>query len=426
MRTRITWLVGVLALSGGGVLALSLGNGQGQGSAPAERPAPAASPLGHINLSKLLPFHRQMVLSAQGGADWLGRINDADGRFVYGLVPALRTTLEGDHYLRQAGAAFALARAARFTRNERYAAKAGQAVVTLLLDTRTDPKDGQVRYTSLPSPMLNRLGTAGMLVQAINELPSPAADLLEQSEQLCAYIRKQQQLDGSLSYADSPSDPGSAGEPDPEGINYYPGPALYGLMLSQRHKPAAWKTEVVRKALTFYRGWWRSHKNPAPVPYHTAAYTEAFLLTHDRAFADAVNEMNDWLCDLQYVQLDRNHPLWVGGFMGWADGKPATVAPEASSAPFAESLANACRIARQNGDLTRYKRYREAAEQCLRFLVTLQYTEANTQHFTEWYRSALLGGFHASHQDGNLRIDYTHHAVAALVQYLTFVAEVGG
>jgi len=367
-----------------------------------------------------------MVLSAQGGADWLQRVNDADGRFVYGLVPALRTTLEGDNYLRQAGAAFALARAARFTRNERYAAKARQAVVTLLLDTRTDPKDDQVRYTSLPSPILNRLGTAGMLVQAINELPSPAADLLEQSEQLCAYIRKQQQPDGSLSYTDNASDSSSTGEPDPDGINYYPGPALYGLMLSQRHKPTAWKTEVVRKALAYYRGWWRSHKNPALVPYHTAAYTEAFLLTRDKAFADAVNDLNDWLCELQYVQLDRNHPLWVGGFMGWAGGKPVAMAPEASSGVYAESLAEACRVARQAGDLPRYKRYREALEQCLRFLVTLQYTEANTQHFTEWYRSALLGSFHASHQDGNLRIDYTHHAVAALVQYLTFVAEVGG
>jgi hypothetical protein len=367
-----------------------------------------------------------MYLSAQGGADWLQRINGADGRFVYGLVPALRTTLEGDHYLRQAGAAVALARSARFTRNERYAAKARQAVVTLLLDTRVDPQDDQVRHTTLPSLMLNQLGAAGMLVQAINELPEPAEDLLKKSEQLCAFIRKQQRNDGSLSYVDSPADGSSIEEADPDGINYYPGPALYGLMLSQRHKPAAWKTEVVRKALDFYLPWWRAHKHMALVPYHSAAYTEAFLLTKDKAFADAVNEMNDWLCDLQYVQLDRNHPLWVGGFMGWNDGKPAAVAAEAGSATFAESLADACRVAHQAGDLQGYKRYREALEQCLRFLVTLQYTEANTQHFADWYRPALLGGFHASHQDGNLRIDYTHHAVCALLHYLKYVAEIGG
>jgi hypothetical protein len=422
----MAWLVGTLAIGAGGALALSLSQGQGQDRAPAKVSPPAVAPQPRINLAKLPPFYRQMILSAQGGADWLGRLNDADGRFVYGLVPSLRTTLEGDHYLRQAGAAFALARAARFTHNERYAARARQAVVTLLLDTRTDPKDDQVRHTSLPSLILNRLGTAGMLVQAINELPSPAEDLLKKSEQLCTYIRRQQQVDGSLSYTDTLADGSRAGEPDPDGMIYYPGPALYGLMLSQRHKPAAWKTEVVRKALDFYLPWWRTHKSLALVPYQTAAYTEAYLLTKEKVFADAVNEMNDWLCELQYVQLDRNHPVWIGGFMRFIDGKPAAVAPEAGSGACAESLADACRVAHQNADLPRYKRYREALEQCLRFLTTLQYTEANTQHFADWYRPALLGGFHASHQDGNLRLDYTQHAVCALLHYVMYVAEIGG
>jgi hypothetical protein len=285
-------------------------------------------------------------------------------------------------------------------------------------------KDDEVRYTSLPSLMLNRLGAAGMLVQAINELPSPAEDLLKKSEQLCTYIRRQQQVDGSLSYIDAPAEGSKAADPDPDGINYYPGPALYGLMLSQRHKPAGWKTEVVRKALDYYLSCWRAHKSLALVPYQTAAYTEAYLLTKNKVFAEAVNEMNDWLCDLQYVQLDHNHPLWVGGFMGFTDGKPAAVAPEAGSGAFAESLAEACRVAHQSGDLPRYKRYREALEQCLRFLTTLQYTEANTQHFADWYRPALLGGFHASHQDGNLRLDYTKYAVCALLHYVMEVAEI--
>jgi vacuolar-type H+-ATPase subunit E/Vma4 len=55
---------------------------------------------------------------------------------------------------------------------------------------------------------------------------------------------------------------------------------------------------------------------------------------------------------------------------------------------------------------------------CLQFLVRLQYTDANTQHFEEWYRPRLIGGFHASTQDGNLRVDYTQHALSALATYL--------
>jgi hypothetical protein len=381
-----------------------------------------------------------MHLSVQRGADWLFRVNRPDGRFVYGFLPATSTIMEGDHYLRQAGAALALARAARYTGDERHAARATQAVLTLLGDTTVAADNPQVRHTTLPSAVVNRLAAAGLLVLAISELQAPEKDLLEPSEQLCNYIRRQQRPDGSLSYADNPSSTegrqaGStegrqAGEPqaaaqDADGINYYPGEALYGLMCSQARRPAAWKTEVVRKALAYYLPWWRAHKNMAFVPWQTAAYTEAYLATKEQAFADAVYEMNDWLCGLQYERLDPQHPLWVGGFMTWADGKPVEAPPQVGSACYAESLAAACRVARQTADLPRYRRYSEALERCLQFLTTLQFTESNTQHFAAWYRPRLLGAFHASDQDGNLRIDYTQHALSAMVQYLTYLAPTG-
>ena len=85
-------------------------------------------------------------------------------------------------------------------------------------------------------------------------------------------------------------------------------------------------------------------------------------------------------------------------------------------------MAEACRVAQATGDLEHYRRYGDALERCLQFLTTLQYTDANTTHFQAWYRPKLLGAFYASDQDGNLRIDYTQHAVCAMVQYLSYVA----
>jgi hypothetical protein len=428
----MAWLVSILALSAGAVAALSLSRGQEKSSVSPTPPEPQsrrvstvhASGRPHVNFGKLLPLHKQFYLSAQGGANWLSRANLPEGRFIHGFVPDLNTRLEGDHYLRQVAAAFALARAARFTGNDEYRAKAQQTISVLLLDTTVDPKDNTQRYTSLPSMVLNRLATAGLLVMAINELPSPGVELLEQSEQLCGYIRKQQQPDGSLNFRDEAKD--KQAMVDLDGINYYPGEALYGLMLSQRHKAATWKIDVLRKAVKFYLPWWRDHKSMAMVPWHTAAYTAAYLLTREQVFADCVTEMNDWLCGLQYVQLERRHPFWVGGFMSWENGKVIPTAPDVGSAAYAEGLTEACRVVSQAGDLQRYNRYREAIEQCLRYLTMLQYTEANTGHFADWYRPALLGGFHASFQDGSLRIDFTQHALCALVQYLTYVAKVGG
>jgi hypothetical protein len=204
---------------------------------------------------------------------------------------------------------------------------------------------------------------------------------------------------------------------------YYAGLALYGLARSQHRRTVDWKTDCLRKARAYYQAAWRAAKQPAMVPTHTAAYAEAFLLSKEQPFADFVLEMNDWLCTLQYEQLDPRQALWHGGFMGWVDGKAALLAPDVASAAYAESLAEACRVARELADIERHPRYTQALESCLQFLMTLQYTEASSQHFAEWYRPEILGGFYASHQDGTLRLDYTQHAVCALVQYLARVAE---
>src|SRR5436853_556396 len=76
------------------------------------------------------------------------------------------------------------------------------AILTLLLETATDAQDPHVRYTTLSPLLINRLAAAGLLILAINELPSPGEDLLEQSEQLCAFIRAQQGTDGALGSGD--------------------------------------------------------------------------------------------------------------------------------------------------------------------------------------------------------------------------------
>ena len=217
---------------------------------------------------------------------------------------------------------------------------------------------------------------------------------------------------GTFSAAEKVPDPFSA---------TYAGMALYGLMRSQLHRPAAWKTEAVHKALAYYGPWWRGHKNMQFIPWQTAAYTEAYLRTREQVFADFVNEMNEWLCGLQYARLEPRHPLWFGGFKSWADGQAVESAPQVTSAAYAEALAEACRVAREAGDLPRYRNYSAALERCLQFLATLQYTDANTSHFADWYLPTVRGAYHASHQDGNIRIDYAQHVICAQVQYLNQV-----
>src|SRR5579862_9411445 len=191
MRLRIA---AAAPLSAGLVLLSLLG---AQERPPQPAAAPVTPPATRLDLDKLSPLQKQMALCGTRGADWLSRMNGLNGRFLPGWEPSLGVPLEGDHYLRQAGAAFALARAARLTGEQRYAVRAAQAVLSLLDETITDQKEPQVRHTFLPSAAVNRLGAAALLVLAINELPAPGKDLLDCSEQLCAFIRGQARPDGS-------------------------------------------------------------------------------------------------------------------------------------------------------------------------------------------------------------------------------------
>jgi hypothetical protein len=269
---------------------------------------------------------------------------------------------------------------------------------------------------------VNRLGAAGLLVCAIHELPEPKEDILEQAEQLCQFIRTRQKADGSLHYTDNPADDPT--KVDPEGVATHPGVALYALMLSQRHRPAAWKTDAVRKALPYYRTAWKAAPNPAFAGWYSAAFTEAYLRTKEKAFADFVFEMNDLACGLQYELDDLRNPNWLGGFRAVAGGKavPDSV-PTVETAVYAMGLAEACRVTRQAADLDRNKHYSASLKHALQFLTRLQYTDGNTQHFTPTYRGWVVGGFHASAGDGNLRTEHTAQSVSALVQFLAYVAE---
>ena len=372
---------------------------------------------GTRDLTRFTPPQRHLYLSAKSAMEWLQRVNKTDGRFLPGFVPALRAPLTSDNYLHQAGAAGALARAARFYQDERGAAVAKQALLTLLLETNVDDKT-HTRFTAAPEAFVNRLASAGLLSWAIHELPSPAKDLSQHADQLTNYLRTQQQADGSFALA--AEDPLAKAEI----IQHCTGPALCGIARSQALQPAPWKLDALRKACAYYHPWWQKNKNLPMIPTHTAAYAEAYLATKEPGFAVAVFEMNDWLCALQYTNVDPRRTHWAGGFQPWQDGKALPLPPDILSATAAASLVEACRVAKHAGDAARLQRYRTALDNCLHFVTTLQYAEGNTQHFADWYRhSFLVGGFHLSHQDGNLRIDYTQHALAALVQHLQYVAD---
>ena len=393
------------------------------GSVPA--PRSGDTPLSKFEPLAAFPIPTQHAIrGVLLGGTWLTRMSQSQGRFIPGYIPALRQAMDGDHDLRQALAALALAQSAKFTGDERQAAVAAQAVLALFADTRPDPADPNCRVPVRSSMFCNRVGFAAVLALAVYELPVADDRLHAEAEKLCEFLRKQLRPDGSVHYVDGPTD--VAVQVDPAGVNEYPGFALQALAASNRVRPAAWKADAVRKGVEHYRGYFKAHPHPLLAATLAPAATELYLQTKAPDAALALFEMADWLCEQQYRTNDPRHPTWAGGFRGVTNGQPVETMPgfETGACLHALSCAYLVNQTAPFREASREARYRQAATDAVQFLVGLQYLEANTRHFADGFRTnVLIGGFYLSPADGNLRIDANAWAVSGLIRFLGSGAE---
>ena len=211
---------------------------------------------------------------------------------------------------------------------------------------------------------------------------------------------------------------------DPAGVNEYPGLALHAIIVGNRVQPAAWKTDASKKGIEFYRARFKSSPHPLLAATLSPACAEMYLQTKSNEAAAAVFEMNDWLCGLQIAASDTRTPQWAGGFRSIVDGQLADLPPGPEVGLYMQSLACAYEINRHVPDLAREARYKAALLDSIQFVCGLQYLEANTRHFENSFRAnMLIGGFHLSPSDGNLRIDATATAVTGMLRFLLSGAE---
>ena len=138
-----------------------------------------------------------------------------------------------------------------------------------------------------------------------------------------------------------------------------------------------------------------------------------------RLFA-ACDELAHW----QQTKIDAAHPRQLGGFQPPVpSGKlPAgTLLPPpttAISAPILLTLAEAATLSREMGDATLNQSLMETIDRGTQFLAQHQYTESTTQHFAEWYRPLLEGGFRDTQRGGTLSLATQQMALVAMLQSL--------
>src|SRR5262245_33289420 len=308
--------------------------------APAKPVPPGGNETPLSKFDPLAAFPHTTQFAVRGvllGSDWVTKRNQPNGRFLFGYIPALQQPMTGDHDLKQAQSALAMAQAAKFSGDKQQVAIASQVILTLLASTKI-ADDSNSRVPVQSSLVCNRVGFAAVVALAIYELPNASDKLIEEAERLCAFLRAQIRADGSVHYTDGASD--NAAQIDPAGMNEYPGFALQALAMSNRFRPADWKKEAVKKGVTHYLAAFRAKPHPLMAATITPAAAELYFQTKLSDMATATFEMNDWLCSVQIPPTDRRCPQWAGGFRNAANGQSADTPPAtAETGLYVQSLA---------------------------------------------------------------------------------------
>ena len=347
----------------------------------------------------LSPLNQQMLQGARRGADWLTRANTTKGLFLPGIDPALTTEATGGP-LGQVAAAWTLARASGAFGDERYEMRALQALLACLDDTQADSEDPQARHSSIPSAVISRPAATSWLLAAVCALETPPAELLERAESLARYLARQAGQE-NLATIIAKVEPGT------------PALVAYALLRSYRHQPAAWKLEGARKAMAIAKAL-PVETLPQALPWPILALAE--MSQHDAACLPLLNSATDTVVSWQADKVDPRHPGWFGGWpLPAARGGLPTAPTCVGSAMALTALCEAALVARRQGDLARHQRLHDAMDRGAQYLLQLQFTDSNTQHFADWYRPRLLGGFRSGAGEATLRLEQNHHAVMALL-----------
>ncbi len=172
--------------------------------------------------------------------------------------------------------------------------------------------------------------------------------------------------------------------------DYSPGQALLALATAPDQADPA----TLRRALRHYRMRWRQNHHWGSVAW----LTQAFAAWGETAFA---GEIADWALRFQSAK--------TGAFLN----DHQSDSPGATTALYLEGLAAVWRAADAAGDHDRARRYRAACDHGLRFLDRLVYQERDAAVLPNpaW----AIGGVRTSVTASDVRIDYVHHALGAVL-----------
>jgi rhamnogalacturonyl hydrolase YesR len=362
--------------------------------APGRPTLPPALPAGGTVLDKA-----RLMAAALAGGEYILRMQQADGSFVYYYDPAKDEIIKTRYnIIRHAGAAYSLFQLYEATRDPRYLGAARKAMA--FLRTRFRPLPDKDAIYVLDFDDKAKLGANGLaLVAMVKQLElDPGSANLDEARELANMIIAQQRKDGSFqSYHLVPG-----GELANDSL-YYPGEAMLGLV-------SLYTTTKDKRLLDAAR---------TGADYLVAAQDKMPELPPDAWLMEALEALNKIGPNQGYI----NHAIAIAETMisylytesdpaGYAGGVRPGIPRSTPTASRAEGLLAAYRMALEAKD-RRAADLGKALQASARFQLQQQFPCAGQSNFPNPQRAA--GGFRESLKVERVRIDYVQHNVSSLL-----------
>lgn len=346
------------------------------------------------------PSAQRLVASAVAGGEYLLRVQQENGSFVYVLDPWLETrTGLGNNIVRHAGTTWSLFTLFQHTGDERFYEGGCHGLDFLAAWCKPGTEDGLEFVLDLNGKA--KLGATGLGLLAItgrlDTRPRPGD--LDWGMRLARQILAFQNPDGSFEGYLKRKGTEKSGQVS----LYYPGEAILGMVRLSRHLPDERILESAHRGARYLIEARRGIGHLPPDAWLIQALEDLYALTPEPDYAEHGIAIAMSMIAVQFG------PEWPAGFAGGTAPLPIR---SARTSARAEGLLAAYRLARRIGDLRADRIWNSLlrlAPNCLQ----LQYDRDNSFFLPE--PETAFGGVRGGLDDASIRIDYVQHHVSLVL-----------
>lgn len=338
------------------------------------------------------------------GGDFLVRIQNPDGSYKYKYDAELNSYSSSNNILRHTGVVYSLLLLYEYSGQQKYLDSAKKGINFLLENIEYIDDDTAYVYFNNKA----KLGGAALAVISLAKLETieNTGQYNDIIKDLTNFILFMQEDAGKFQSFYIYNDQFVS----PKDSKIYPGEAMLALVRAYHLFDEERYLESLENAFPFYKLEFVRDPNSNFVIWTPVAFVELYKIMPEEKYANFVFQMEDYISEFQYLEnyTIREH---VGGY--------GPELPSINAGSRTEGISDAYLLAKKLSDQTRTERYQKSMLLASNFLLQLQNSESNVIKYQG--PDDVNGAFYHNFNSSTARIDYTQHAISAMIKTLTYI-----